>query len=176
MKVRNDSAGAVIQTPGTRRADGFLRRVLGYLLMGPAQVRWQAGRWAVSFLAVAGAVLLVWSSVIHLQLWADGYRDIPTIGPLFITQGIACIVLAVALVIFRRLALMAAGAVSLAATAIGLLLSVHVGLFGFQESLAVPYAVSSLVVEFTGAALLVIATAAIMAGHWLGRPSRNTRP
>jgi hypothetical protein len=44
--------------------------------------------------------------------------------------------------------------VTLAATAAGLLLSVYVGLFGYKESLAVPYAQSSLVIELTGAALL----------------------
>lgn len=136
--------------------------------MGPAEVRWRAGRWAVSILAVGGAAMLVWSGVIHVMLWADGYRGIPTIGPLFIIQGVGCIVIAVALAVCRRLALMAAGAVTLAATAVGLLLSVHVGLFGYQESLAVPYAVSSLFVEFAGAGLLVIGAAGIMAAHWLG--------
>ena len=91
-------------------------------------------------LAVAGAALLVWSGVIHLQLWSDGYRDISVIGPLFLIQGIASIALALPLVIFRRLVLLAAGAVMLAATAAGLLLSAGIGLFGYQESLAVPYA------------------------------------
>jgi hypothetical protein len=174
--VPSGSAEAVHRAPGTGSAGGFPRRAIGYLLMGPAGMRWRAGRWAVSILAVAGAAMLVWSGVIHLMLWDDGYRSIPTIGPLFIIQGVGCIVIAVALTIFRRLALVAAGAVALAATAVGLLLSVHVGLFGYQESLAVPYAVSSLVVEFTGAGLLVIAAAGIVAGHWPGRPSRNSRP
>jgi len=171
-----DSARTVLRAADTSQAGGFPRRVLGYLLLGPAQVPWRPGRWAVSLLAVAGAALLVWSSVIHLMLWSDGYRDIPTIGPLFIIQGIAGIVIAVALAIFRVLALIAAGAVTLAATAIGLLVSVHMALFGFQESLAVPYARSSLVVEFAGAALLVIAAACIMTGHWLGRPARTSQP
>ena len=60
---------------------------------------------------MAGAGLLVWSGVIHLQLWSDGYRTISVIGRLFLIQGIASIVLAVALVAFRRLVLLAAGAV-----------------------------------------------------------------
>jgi hypothetical protein len=99
--------------------------------------------------------MLVWSGVIHLLLWDQGYRSIATIGPLFLAQGVGCIVLGVVVVIFRRLALLLAGAVALAATAVGLLVSVHVGLLGFRESLAVPYATLSLLVEFVGAALLL---------------------
>ena len=125
-------------------------------------------RWAVTLLAVAGAALLVWSGVIHLQLWSDGYRDISVIGPLFLVQAIASIVLALALVVFRRLALLAAGAVLAAATAVGLLLSTGIGLFGYTESLAVPYAELSLAVEFTAAAVLAAAAAIVLAAP-LGR-------
>ena len=53
---------------------------------------------------------------------------------------------------------LAAGAVTLAATAVGLLVSAHGGLLGYQESLAVPYAMLSLQVEFTGAAVLLAGT------------------
>ena len=42
----------------------------------------------------------------------------------------------------------------LAGTAVGLLLSASIGLFGYRESLAVPYAASSLTVEFAGSAVL----------------------
>jgi hypothetical protein len=45
-----------------------------------------------------------------------------------------------------------------AATAVGLLLTVHVGLFGYTESLSVPYATLSLAVEFTAAFVLLVAT------------------
>ena len=132
---------------------------------GPARLSSPATRWAVNILALAGAVLLVWSSVIHLQLWSDGYRSISVIGPLFLIQGIGGFALALAVVAFRRAVLLAAGAVLLAGTAVGLLLSAGIGLFGFQESLAVPYATSSLVVEFTGAAVLAVATAIVLAGR-----------
>lgn len=43
-----------------------------------------------------------------------------------------------AIVAFRWLALLAAGAVAGPATGVGLLLSVHIGLFGCTESLSVP--------------------------------------
>jgi hypothetical protein len=37
-------------------------------------------------------------------------------------------------------------------------------LFGYRESLAIPYAESSLVIEFTGAALLLVAMVVVLAG------------
>ncbi len=82
----------------------------------------------------------------------------------------AGILLAGALGAFRWLGLIMAGAGLLAATAAGLLLSVHVGLFGFRESMAAPYAGMSLVVEFAGAVLLAVAAAIVLAGHPRPRP------
>jgi hypothetical protein len=157
--------------PVTAQLESFPRRAARLLLRGPAGLTSPAARWAVTLLAVAGAGLLVWSGVIHLQLWSDGYRSISVIGPLFLIQGIASIVLAVALVAFRRLVLLAAGAVLAAATAAGLLLSAGIGLFGYTESLAVPYAQTSLVVEFTGAAVLAAAAAIVLAAPQLRRRS-----
>ena len=157
--------------PATAQRDNFPRRSARLLLSGPASLTSPAARWAVTLLAVAGAGLLVWSGVIHLQLWSDGYRSISVIGPLFLIQGIASIVLAVALVAFRRLVLLAAGAVLAVATAAGLLLSAGIGLFGYQESLAVPYAETSLAVEFTSAAMLAAAAAIVLAAPLLRRRS-----
>jgi hypothetical protein len=146
--------------------DSFPRRVARLALTGPAQLASPVSRWVVTLLAVAGAALVVWSGVIHLQLWSGGYRDISVIGPLFGIQGIASIALALPLVVFRRLVLLAAGAVLLAATAVGLLLSAGIGLFGYTESLSVPYAETSLVVEFTGAVVLMVAaTIALIANR-----------
>src|SRR5580704_13938521 len=151
----------------------FPRRFARLSLTGPAQLASPVSRWAVTLLAVAGAALLVWSGVIHLQLWSDGYRDISVIGPLFLIQGIASIALALPLVVFRRLVLLAAGAILLAATAVGLLLSAGIGLFGYQESLAVPYAETSLVVEFTGAAVLVVAAVIVLIASLATRRSHG---
>jgi hypothetical protein len=151
--------------PATARRDSFPRRCAVFLVRGPDRLTSPVARWAVTGLAVAGAALLVWSGVIHLQLWSDGYRGISVIGPLFLIQGIASIVLAVALVVFRRLVLLAAGAVLAAGTAVGLVLSVSVGLFGYVESLAVPYAQTSLVVEFASAAVLAAAAAIVLAAR-----------
>jgi hypothetical protein len=110
----------------------------------------------------------------HAELWGDGYSDISVIGPLFLAQGIGCIVLAVAIVAFRRLALLAAGAVAGAATAVGLILTAHGGLFGYTESLSVPYAALSLAVEFTAAFVLLLATA-VLALSPTARPAGHPR-
>lgn len=53
---------------------------------------------------VAGGILLLWSGYIHLHLWnSDGYRHIPTIGPLFFVQAISALALGLASVALRRL-------------------------------------------------------------------------
>jgi hypothetical protein len=148
------------------------RRVARLLVRGPARLKSPVARWAVNILALAGAVALVWSSVIHLQLWSDGYQTISVIGPLFLIQGIVGIALALVLVAFRWAVLLAAGAVLLAGTAVGLLLSAGIGLFGYQESLAVPYAASSLTVEFAGTAVLAAAVVIVLAARPRPRPVR----
>ena len=77
------------------------------------------------------------------------------------------------LAVFRRLILMAAGAVTMAATAAGLLLSAGTGLLGYQESLAVPDAGSSLVVEFASAAVLAAASVIVLAARRGSRPAQR---
>jgi hypothetical protein len=151
---------------------------LRFLLRGPGALQSRIARAAVLALAATGAGFLVWSAVIHLELWGDGYRDISVIGPLFLVQGIVSIVLAVAIVAFRWLVLLAVGAVTGVATAIGLLLTASVGLFGYTESLSAPYATLSLAVEFTAAFLLLAATAVLalaartrVAGQWSPAPA-----
>ena len=128
-----------------------------FLLRGPGALNSGIARWTVLALAGTGAGFLVWSAVIHLILWSEGYKDVSVIGPLFLVQAIAGIVLALAIVALRWLALLAAGAVTGVATAAGLLLSANVGLFGFKETLSVDYATLSLAVEFTAAFLLLVA-------------------
>jgi hypothetical protein len=141
-----------------------LASIIRFLLRRPKALQSRAARWAVLALAGIGAGFLVWSAVIHLELWGDGYSGISVIGPLFLAQGIGCIILGVAIVALRSLALLASGAVAGAATAVGLLLTVHIGLFGYTESLSVPYATLSLAVEFTAAFVLLLATALLALG------------
>ena len=109
------------------------------------------------------------SALIHLHLWSTGYRHIPTIGPLFLLQGVVAIGLALVVVATRRAWAALAGAAFAASTIGGLLLSVEVGLFGFKDSLSAPYATSSLLVE--SVAVVVLATAALVG---IGRPARGS--
>jgi hypothetical protein len=133
------------------------QNAIQFLLRPPGAVPSRIVRLAVLALTATGAGFLIWSGVIHLELWGDGYKDISVIGPLFLVQGIGSIVIAVAVVALRWLVLLLAGAVTGVATAVGLLLTASVGLFGYTESLTVPYATLSLAVEFTAAFVLLVA-------------------
>jgi hypothetical protein len=149
--------------------------VTRFLLRRPGALQSRIARWTVLVLAGIGAGFLVWSGVIHLELWSDGYKDVSVIGPLFLVQGIGSILVAVAIVAFRWLALLAAGAVAGLATAVGLLLTASVGLFGFTESLNVTYADLSLAVEFTAAFVLLVGTG-ILALAATARPAGKPSP
>ena len=138
------------------------KRAISFLLRRPGALESQAARLAVLALTATGAGFLVWSGVIHLQLWSDGYKDISVIGPLFLVQGIASILIGVAIAALRWLALLVVGAGAGVATAVGLLLTVYVGLFNYKESLSVPYATLSLAVEFTAAFVLLVGAGALI--------------
>ena len=153
------------QIGSVARADSLRRTGAG----GWESSRDRALTWSSQGLAVVGAGLILWSSALHLHLWATSYRHIATVGPLFLVQGIVAVPLALAVVALRRVALMLAGAALLTATAFGLLLSSWVALFGYQESLSVPYAGMSLVIEFGGAAVLLAAAALARARRRTGR-------
>ena len=83
---------------GTRSRRG-LRRLAVSMLAAPTGPR--PRRVAAHAALSAGAVAVASSSLVHLYLWADGYRNVATIGPLFLAQGLAGLVLAVNLVPIR---------------------------------------------------------------------------
>jgi hypothetical protein len=64
------------------------------LLRGPGRSRRPIDL-AATVAFVVGGLLIIWSSYIHFHLWdeTDGYRSIKTIGPLFLLQSIAGLVL-----------------------------------------------------------------------------------
>jgi predicted lipoprotein with Yx(FWY)xxD motif len=84
-------------------------------------------------LRVAGAGLLAATAAMHLDLYLTGFRNIPTIGGLFLLQIIAAFVLALAVLATGHWLAAAAGAGFALATLAGWLLSVWAGLFGFKE-------------------------------------------
>lgn len=82
---------------------------------------------------IAAAAVLV-SGVVHLKLWFDGERHTDVIGPAFMVNAVAGLVIAVLLVTWRHwiplLLAVGFGASTLAAFTI----SATVGLFGVNES------------------------------------------
>jgi hypothetical protein len=147
--------------PNTRLELG--RRVLAYAAARPTGSA--TGRAMITLAMLIGAALVAAASAIHLHLWATGYRAIPTIGPLFLVQGIVGSTLAVVLAASRRLFAVIAAAGFMVATIGGLLLSVYVGLFGFMDSLAAPFAGLSLAVEGVGALMLATVGVVLLVGH-----------
>lgn len=85
---------------------------------------------ALRGLAAAGVLL---SAVVHLDLYLAGFSDIATIGPLFLTNAVGGLALALTVLVWRHWlpALLAAGfgAVTVAAYWVSV---VH-GLFGVRE-------------------------------------------
>jgi hypothetical protein len=129
------------------------------LVRSPRVIPSPALRATITALILAGAALTVISGIIHLSLWGEtnGYRQIATIGPLFLVQGISALVIGLATAALRWLAAVLAAAGLLVATAAGLLITIEAGLFGFQESWGAPYARTSFYEEIAGAVLLLIA-------------------
>jgi hypothetical protein len=103
---------------------------------------------------VAGAGLVVATAVIHLHLWLTGYRHVPRLGPLFLAQAVAGLVLAPILAVGRQLGLVIGAAIYMAASALGLILSATVGFLGIHDGLGAPWATPALAVELAGFVLL----------------------
>jgi hypothetical protein len=134
--------------------------LLGLLRRGPADSGSVAARVAVTVLILVGAALAIYSGYIHLYLWGKQpfpYRDVPTIGPLFLLQGIVAILIGLLVAISRRLFAVLVGAGLMVVSVAALVIDVEVGMFGFKDSWSVPYAKSTLYEEIVGAVLLLIA-------------------
>jgi hypothetical protein len=139
---------------------------------GPGHSR---GLTAVALLVRGGcAALLVWIGYIHLHLWLQGYRQLPTNGPLFLLAAIAAFVLAAGLLAWPRplAGLLAAGYT--AATLAALIISLTVGLFGFKESITASFVVESLIIESITVLALIAWT--VLAASRIQPPARQPRP
>lgn len=103
---------------------------------------------------VAAAVLV--SGAVHVKLWADGFRDVSVIGPLFLLNAVAALAIAVALLFWRSwLPLLAAVGFG-ASTLVAFVISATVGLFGVHEAWTGGYVVTAYVSELV----------ALVAGCW----------
>jgi hypothetical protein len=102
--MHSDRTVTMPRPRGSSYRDSFPSRAIRLLTTGPAQAKSPAARWAANVLAVAGAALLIWAGVIHLQLWFDGYRSISVVGMSLVVEfaGAAVLVTAAALVLAAR--------------------------------------------------------------------------
>src|SRR6266851_907971 len=120
------------------------------------------------YYGIVGAVLLIASGSIHLDLYLTGYRSIPTIGWLFLLQVISAYALAVAIPVTRLWLAAAAGAGFAISTLGGYLLSLKVGLFGFTEVRTT----SGIVAGIIDVAAFAVLSAGLLSGLNLrGRPA-----
>jgi hypothetical protein len=111
---------------------------------------------ALWFLYVCDAGLLIASGLIHLHLWDIAYRHVKTLDRLFLVQVAACVVLAVALLVTRRLIVVLASLLLMAGTIVGFLLARSVGIFGFKLTFSSGLANTVLVIEIAAVILLAI--------------------
>ena len=107
---------------------------------------------------LAAAAVLV-SAGVHLKLWLDGFRDLHMIGPAFMLNAVAGVVIAVLLVLWRHW-LPPLLAVGFGASTFGaFLISTTVGLYGVHEVWTGSYvfaaAVSEVVAMVAGALVLL---------------------
>ena len=130
---------------------------------------------------LAGAGLLLAIGGIHLDLYLTGYRNIPTIGWLFLLQLIVAFALALAVLVTGSRLAAAAGAGFALATLGGYLLSIWFGLFGFKEVRTTAGIVAG-VVEVAAFAVLAVLAAypatpaaakpRLAGARWMAVPAR----
>jgi hypothetical protein len=159
-----DVSGETVYRDGPWWADVLLR--------GPSAIASAPARVIVTLMLACGAVCTLGSGVIHLYLWGKqyGYRDIPTIGPLFLLQGIAAILLGLLVLATRRVLVLVLAGGMLDVSVVALVVAVEVGMFGFKDSWLAPYAWTTLYEEIVGAVLLLSAAGAIA---WSGTAGRS---
>jgi hypothetical protein len=146
-----------------RRSRRAPSRLGGSLWFAPSGSR--PRRVATYAILLAGAAAVASSALVHLYLWADGYRHVTTIGPLFVVQGIAGLVLAVGLVAYPRVVTAGVSAAYLLASVVALMLSTTIGFLGFMDTLDAPWATSALVIESVGVVLLLAGVALALRRH-----------
>lgn len=115
------------------------------------------------------AAIAVWISAgIHLKLWFDGTRHLDVVGPAFMLNAVAGVVIGVLLLTWRSWIPLFLAAGFGASTLGAFVISATVGLYGVNESFSGSYEWTSVVVE---AVALVAAIVAAKQEGWLGSRS-----
>ncbi|WP_243076632.1 hypothetical protein [Microbacterium sp. SS28] len=120
-------------------------------------------RGAARIWSILSAVFLLITGGIHLYLVFTGTGGI--LGIMFVLNGIAGIVLAVAMVVLRGRMLQLATVLSLlflVATLFALILALTVSLFGITETWDRPLVPQTVVIESIGIIVLAITTAVVL--------------
>ncbi len=137
-------------------------------------LRWLRGdgprRPTVVVTTLAASALMVASGAIHLHLFTVGFSGLPTIGPLFLLQGIGSIVAALLASALRWAATALLGGAAMLATLAGFLVSVNYGIFGFQDTFVGTNQVAAFVIEIVAAVLFLTAAAVALAPRGRERP------
>jgi hypothetical protein len=97
---------------------------------------------------------MVCSGLIHIHLWDIAYRQVATLGPLFLVQAVAALVLAVVLVVARVVVVALACMVLMVGTVVGFVLAASVGIFGFTLQIVTVWAYEALSAELLSAVVL----------------------
>jgi hypothetical protein len=108
---------------------------------------------------VVGALALCASSAIHFYLWNVAYRNVRTIGPLFLFQGSMAGLAAVLDLSIRKVAFLLFSALFLVLTIGGFVIATTAGLFGFTLHTTTGWAVGSLISEGCGTVAFGLAAA-----------------
>ncbi|MFC4783847.1 hypothetical protein ACT8ZV_05200 [Nocardioides sp. MAHUQ-72] len=106
------------------------------------------------------AIAVLVSAYVHLKLWFDGFRDLHVVGPAFLLNAVAGLVIAAGLVLWRHW-LPPLLAVGFGLSTLGaFVISATVGLYGVHEvwsgSYVLAAAASEVVAIVGGAAVLVL--------------------
>jgi len=83
---------------------------------------------------VVAAAAVFLSAVVHVSLWFAGFRDVDVVGPAFMLNAIAGVVIAILLLGWRSWVPLLLAVGFGAATLGGYILSLTVGFFGHQET------------------------------------------
>jgi hypothetical protein len=104
-------------------------------------------------LAAAGVFL---AAVVHLELWVQGFRSVATIGPLFMLDFIAGMIIGVGVLVWRHWLPALAAAGFGAATVIAFWISVIHGLFGVKETTSGSSEILAEIAEYTAFAFSAV--------------------
>jgi hypothetical protein len=129
-------------------------------------------------LAAAGVFL---AAVVHLDLWVQGFRSVSTIGPLFMLDFVAGMIIGVGVLVWRHWLPALAAAGFGAATVIAFWISVVHGLFGVKETPTGSSEILAEVAEYSAVAFGLAVAVLLLWPPKLGTPSpsrsiRTRRP